>query len=147
MDRGTFAPTPTQGWLKLHTIHGRAFQTVADLDARIRELDALDRTFTDDEKDQWNAVNEASDELRARATRVRELADDPAHHEDGFGGRTNDRRAAGQGFDGALRTLERHVDDGRLPALQFAGSGSAIRIPRRVLTELAWEERSTPDAA
>ena len=107
----------------MYTVHGKTYGSAAEIKQRVKALDReyAGKQFPKAVRDEWNALNEqlpAAEELETRHAWIAEMAKDPAHREAGasFGG---DDRVAAQATtarDGAMRTIERHVNAGSLNA-------------------------------
>jgi HK97 family phage major capsid protein len=103
------------------TVAGRRYESVSAITARLAELDKQyeGRRFPDDSREEWNQLNEAVENLGEhdkRMARIRELSRNPRNTEnvgDVFRGAPT-RPTHGTPADGAMRTIERHVNDGRL---------------------------------
>jgi len=102
-----------------HTIYGRTYKSADALKQRLTELDRqhAGKKFPDNAKAEWNALQEALEdsELEVRQAWIAECAARPENRERAF----DDDRVAAQATtarDGAMRTIERHVNAGSLNA-------------------------------
>jgi HK97 family phage major capsid protein len=105
-----------------YKVHGKTYGSAAEIKQRIQALDRqyAGKQFPQAARDEWAALNEqfeAAEELEVRTGWIEELARDPAHREAGatFRGE-DDPRQATTARDGAMRTIERHVNAGALTA-------------------------------